>query len=253
MKILLSPAKKLDTGSSLPTTRGTQPRFLDTTLKINKKLKRTSRKELSSLMKISAKLADLNYQRNQEFEEKHSKSNARPAMYLYAGDTYYGLDAYTIPRKELDKAQDSLRILSGLYGILRPLDLIQPYRLEMGTGFSVGRNKDLYQLWKEKITDSLHKELKEGELLVNLASKEYAGAVDFQKLKSTVISPVFKDFKNGKLKIISFKAKKARGGMARYLIHTGTENPKDLKGFAWEGYGFDANETKKETEPVFVR
>lgn len=253
MKILLSPAKALDEESKLPTARGTQPQFLKTALTVHKALKKTSRKELSDLMKISAKLADLNYERNQVFEGKHDKSNSRPAMYLYNGDTYQGLDAYSLKAEQLDKAQEQIRIISGLYGLLRPLDLIQPYRLEMGTKFSVKNHKDLYELWTKKITDALKKELKAKELLVNLASKEYASAVDFEALKNPVISPVFKDFKNGKLKIISFYAKKARGAMARFIIEEDAETLEDLRGFHWEKYSFSSKDTEDEKQPVFIR
>lgn len=253
MKILISPAKSLDTETRLPTARGTQARFLDTTFKINKKLKRTSRKELAKLMNISDKLADLNYHRNQEFEEKHTQSNSRPAMYLYNGDVYDGLEAYSLPSEKLDDAQEKIRIISGLYGVLRPLDLIQAYRLEMGVKFSVGRNKNLYDLWREKITASLKSELQDGELLVNLASNEYAKAIDFKSIDNPMVSPVFKDFKNGKLKVISFFAKKARGAMTRFLIDKDAESFDDLKKFTWEGYQFDQNETKKDNDPVFTR
>ncbi|MFD1079795.1 YaaA family protein, partial [Longispora fulva] len=146
MKIVISPAKTLDYETALPTTRGTQPSFLETTAKVNRKLARISKKDLMELMDISDKLADLNHTRYHEFEEEHTKKNSRPAVYAFAGDVYTGLEAYTIPTEKLDFLQDSLRILSGFYGILRPLDLIQPYRLEMGTSLSVGRKNDLYEL-----------------------------------------------------------------------------------------------------------
>ncbi|HET8839314.1 MAG TPA: peroxide stress protein YaaA [Flavobacteriaceae bacterium] len=252
-KILLSPAKSLDLFSELPTKRGTQPRFLETTNKIHKKLARFSANKLSNLMGISPKLAQLNYQRNQEFEEEHTHQNSRPAMYLFAGDVYAGLDAYSISLEKLDQAQQSLRILSGLYGILRPLDLIQPYRLEMGTNLPVQRKKDLFELWRKTITDLLNEELEEGELLINLASHEYSRAVDFNKINSKVISPVFKDFKHGELKMISFFAKKARGSMARYILDTDSGSLEDLKNFNIDDYAFSEKETQKETEPVFIR
>ena len=204
-------------------------------------------------MGISSKLAQLNHQRNQEFEAIHTKENSRPAMYLFAGDVYLGLDAYSFPVENLDRAQNSLRILSGLYGILRPLDLIQPYRLEMGTKLPIQRNKDLYGLWQKKLTTSLNEELQENELLVNLASQEYSKAVDFSKINSEVISPIFKDFKNGELKIISFFAKKARGSMARFLLENKIETLEGLKNFNVDGYAFSENETQNEIEPVFVR
>ncbi|MUP46809.1 peroxide stress protein YaaA [Gramella sp. BOM4] len=253
MKIVVSPAKTLDYESKLPTTRGTQPEFLETAAKLNRKLSRQTKKELSELMSISDKLADLNYTRYQEFEEEHDKKNSRPAMYAFNGDVYTGLDAYSIPTEKLDKVQDTLRILSGMYGILRPLDLIQPYRLEMGTSIGIERKKDLYEVWKKKVTDYLNNELEDDELFLNLASNEYFKSVDKKKLKVPVISPVFKDFKNGKLKIISFFAKKARGSMVRYIIDNDCESLNDIKGFDYDGYRFSEEHTKKENEPVFIR
>lgn len=253
MKIVVSPAKTLDYKTQLPTGRGTQPSFLETTATINRKLARMSKKEISDLMDISDKLADLNHTRYQEFEEEHNKKNSRPAAYAYAGDVYTGLEAYTIPVEKIDFMQDSLRILSGYYGILRPLDLIQPHRLEMGTSLSVGRNKNLYQVWRDKVTDFLNKELKDDELFVNLASMEYFKAVNEEKIKVPVISPVFKDFKNGKLKIISFFAKKARGSMVRFIIDTKAESLEDLRNFDYDGYRYSAEETTDENQPVFTR
>ncbi|HEY9184184.1 MAG TPA: peroxide stress protein YaaA [Salegentibacter sp.] len=253
MKIVVSPAKSLDYESKLPTTRGTQPEFVDTAVKINRKLSRMSKKELAELMNISDKLADLNYNRYHDFEEEHNKKNSRPSVYAFAGDVYTGIDAYTIPTEKLDRLQDSLRILSGMYGILRPLDLIQPYRLEMGTELGIDRKKNLYEVWQEKVTDYLNSELKEDELFLNLASKEYFKAVDAKKLKSEVISPVFKDFKNGKLKIISFYAKQARGAMVRNIIDKEAKTLEDIKAFDYMDYRFSEEETKKESEPVFVR
>lgn len=253
MKIVISPAKTLDYETKLPTTRGTQPEFLETTATVNRKLSRMSKKEISKLMSISDKLAELNHTRYHEFEEEHTKKNSRPAVYAFAGDVYTGLEAYTIPTEKLDLLQDSLRILSGYYGILKPLDLIQPYRLEMGTSLSVGRKKDLYELWKDKVTSYLNNELEEGELFVNLASQEYFKAVDTDKLKVPVITPVFKDLKNGKLKIISFFAKKARGSMVRYIIDTKAKTLEDLKGFDYDGYRYSEEESSKENELVFTR
>lgn len=253
MKIVISPAKTLDYDSTLPTTRGTQPEFLETTATLNRKLARMSKKEISELMGISDKLADLNYTRYHEFETDHNKENSRPAVYAFNGDVYTGLDAYTIPTEKLDFLQDSLRILSGYYGILRPLDLIQPYRLEMGTSLSVGHHKDLYQLWQEKITTYLNHELQEDELFVNLASNEYFKAVDAKALKVPVITPVFKDYKNGKLKIISFFAKKARGSMVRFIVASEAKTIDDLKAFDYDGYRYSAEESGRKNELVFTR
>ncbi|WP_339648665.1 peroxide stress protein YaaA [uncultured Salegentibacter sp.] len=253
MKIVVSPAKSLDYESKLPTTRGTQPAFLETTVKLNRKMARMTKNEISKLMGISDKLADLNYTRYQDFEEEHNKKNSRPAMYAFNGDVYTGLDAYTIPTDKLDRLQDILRILSGLYGVLKPLDLMQPYRLEMGTSVGIERKNNLYEVWQSKVTKLLNDEMKEGELFINLASNEYFKAVDTKKLKDEVISPVFKDFKNGKLKIISFFAKKARGAMVRYIIDKDVNTMEELKSFDYMDYRFSEEHTEKENEPVFIR
>jgi cytoplasmic iron level regulating protein YaaA (DUF328/UPF0246 family) len=253
MKIVVSPAKTLDFESKLPTTRGTQPKFLEEAEMINNKLESKSKKAVAELMDISDKLAELNYQRYKEFSTPFTKENARPAVYAFAGDVYTGLDAYTITSDKIDLLQDSLRILSGMYGMLRPLDLMQPYRLEMGTKISIDRKKDLYTFWKKTLTETLNDELEDNELFINLASVEYFNAIDEKKLKVPIISPVFKDFKNGKLKIISFYAKKARGSMARFAIDTNVKTLEDLKAFNYGGYGFSEEYTEKENAPVFIR
>lgn len=253
MKIVVSPAKSLDFKSKVPTSQATQPPFLETTAKINRKLSRMSKKELSELMDISDKLADLNFTRYQEFSPEHNKENSRQAIYAFAGDVYVGLDAYTLPVEKLDLLQDRLRILSGFYGILKPLDLIQPYRLEMGTDLSVGRKKNLYDLWSKDVTSSLNQELNEGELFLNLASQEYFKVIDTKALKVPVITPVFKDFKNGQLKIISFFAKKARGAMVRYIVENNITDLEGIKGFNTDGYQFSQAESVKENELVFTR
>lgn len=253
MKIVISPAKTLDYKSKLPTTRATQPQFLDKAELINNKLERKSKKAISELMDISDKLAELNYQRYKEFNTPFTKENARPAIYAFAGDVYTGLDAYSLPIDKLDKLQDSLRIISGMYGLLRPLDLIQPYRLEMGTKLSVDRKGDLYAFWKKTLTEKLNGELKEGELFLNLASVEYFKAIDERKLKVPVIAPVFKDFNKGELKIVSFFAKKARGSMARFAIENNVNSAEDVKAFDYDGYSFSEEYTENENEPVFIR
>ncbi|RMB60614.1 peroxide stress protein YaaA [Dokdonia sinensis] len=254
MKIVISPAKSLNFESDLPTARGTQPKFLEQAEILNKNLSRKTKKEIGELMSISEKLADLNYQRYNDFEVPFTKSNARPAMYTFDGDVYTGLDAYTIPTEKLDKLQDSLRILSGLYGILRPLDLMQAYRLEMGTKLKIQRNENLYEFWGDTLTEALNKEMEEGELFINLASNEYFKVLQPKKLKVPVITPVFKDFKNGKLKIISFFAKKARGLMVRYIIDKDVKTIEDLKGFNYEDYGFSEEHSNLDkNELVFIR
>lgn len=252
MKIVISPAKSLDFETKLPTVRFTQSEFLSKSETIHKTLKKKKPKQLMELMSISEKLADLNWQRNQEWAIPFTTENARPAVYAFSGDVYTGLDAYTITEDKLDVLQDKLRILSGLYGVLRPLDLMQPYRLEMGTLIPIGAKKNLYEFWKKTVTDSLNKELSKDELFINLASNEYFSAVDTKSLKTAVITPEFKDYKDGKLKMISFFAKKARGLMVRYIIDTNAETVDDLKQFNYDGYAFDGNLSKGSTL-VFTR
>lgn len=241
MKIVISPAKSLDYTSALPTQRFTEAAFLSKSETIQKTLKKKKPKDLMELMSISEKLADLNWQRNQDWQLPFTPENARPAVYAFNGDVYVGLDAYTIPEEKLAVLQEKLRILSGLYGLLKPLDLIQEYRLEMGTSLQVGTKKNLYEFWKKIITDALNKELQKNELFINLASNEYFSAVDVKSLKVPVITPEFKDYKDGKLKMISFFAKKARGLMVRYIIDNNVETLDELKNFNYEGYAFDAN------------
>ncbi len=245
MKIVISPAKTLELERSLPTNRFSQPSFLSNSRKVHKALKVLKPTDLSQLMHISDKLAELNWQRNRVWKTPFTPQNARPAIYAFNGDVYVGFDAYSLPVEKLDQAQDKLRILSGLYGLLKPLDLIQPYRLEMGTALAVNESKNLYEFWRDKITRSLNKELKKGDLLVNLASKEYFGAIDVNGLKATVITPEFRDYRNGKLMMISLFAKKARGSMVRYILDTDAESVADLKGFNYDEYRFDANLSTK--------
>ncbi len=253
MKIVISPAKSLDFESDLPTKKYSQPRFLEQAEKLNKVLVKKRPRVLSRLMGISNNLAELNWERNQQFSTPFDPSNARPAMYAFNGDVYQGLDAYTIPENKLDNLQDTLRILSGLYGILKPLDLIQPYRLEMGTQLKMGRKKNLYEFWKKQLTEHLNSELKESELFINLASNEYYGAIDEKKLKVPVITPIFKDWKNDNLKVISFFAKKARGSMVRYILDSNAKTLEDIQGFNLDDYMFSKEHTLKENQPVFVR
>ena len=253
MKMVISPAKSLNFESNLPTEKNSNPYFLAEANRINELIKDKSPSELSKLMKISDKLGNLNWKRNQNFKTPFNKQNARPAIYTFDGDVYTGLDAYTIGKEKWDTLNSSLRILSGLYGVLKPFDLMQPYRLEMGTSFSVNGSKNLYGFWQEKITAQLNSELQSDELVVNLASKEYASAVSLADLDATVIEPVFKDYKNGNLKIISFYSKKARGLMARYLIDNNSKTSEDVLGFAINGYRYSEEHTVDPTKPVFVR
>ncbi len=252
MKIVISPAKSLDFERPLPITDSSEASFLPEAERLNKILKKKSARSLSKLMSISAALGQLNYERNQEWTLPFSEDNARQAVYAFSGDVYRGMDIYTLPEEKLGFLQDSLRIISGLYGVLRPLDLIQPYRLEMGTRMPVGVKKNLYEFWKPRITQWLNDELEEGELFVNLASNEYFKAIDTKVLKVPVITPVFKDFKNGEYKSIMTFAKLARGYMTRYILDTGATTVDELKGFNYEGYGF-SEPMSTETELVFIR
>ena len=252
MKLVISPAKSLNFESKLPTTKTTESCFLAESERLNRLLKKKSARSLSKLMKISPALGQLNYERNQEWHLPFTKDNARQAIYAFNGDVYRGLDAYTIPKEKLDRVQNTVRIISGLYGILKPMDLMQPYRLEMGTKFPVGKNKNLYEFWKKKVTQALNDELEDDELFLNLASNEYFKSIDAKALKVPVITPVFKEFKNGQYKTIAIFAKLARGLMTRYIIDTNAKTIDDIKGFNYEGYGFDAN-LSTETELVFTR
>ena len=252
MKIVISPAKSLNFEKELPTTTFSEPQFLKQATTIQRTLKKKKPKMLSQLMDISDKLAELNWQRNQDWQIPFTTKNARPAVYTFDGDVYLGLDAYSLSLDKLEVLQDKLRILSGLYGLLKPLDLMQAYRLEMGTSLPIGKNKNLYEFWKKTITKTLNSELKKGELFINLASNEYFSAVDAKALKVPVITPEFKDYKDGQLKMISFFVKKVRGMMVRYIIDTDAKTIDDLKGFNYEGYAFDGNLSKGNTL-VFTR
>ena len=211
MKIVVSPAKSLDFESKLPTNDYSELIFKEESIQLNEVLRKKKPVSLSKLMGISDNLAQLNWQRNQDFSPSFTTENARPAVFAFSGDVYQGLDAYSLSDDKIKILQNKLRILSGLYGILKPLDLMQPYRLEMGTKMTVNRKPTLYKYWGTKITDALNKELLEDELFLNLASNEYFGAVVPKKLKVPVITPIFKDWKNDKLKVISFFAKRLEG------------------------------------------
>lgn len=252
MKIVISPAKSLNFEKKVPTDSFSEAIFLKKAETIQKTLKKKKPKELMALMDISEKLAELNWQRNQNWTLPFTPENARQAVYAFDGDVYSGLDVYSLPIDKLSKLQDKLRILSGLYGLLKPLDLIQAYRLEMGTNISIGVSKNLYEFWKKTLTNALNSELKQGELFINLASNEYFSAIDIKTLKVPIITPEFKDYKDGKLKIISFFAKKARGSMVRFIIDNEVETIEQLKLFNYEGYVFDAN-LSSEQKLVFTR
>ena len=252
MKIVISPAKSLNFEQKIPFEGYSDAQFLENASKIQGVLKEKTPQELMDLMKISQNLADLNWSRNQNWTLPFTIKNARQAVFAFDGDVYSGLDVYSLSNDQVKLLQKKLRILSGLYGILKPLDLIQPYRLEMGTKLAIGKHQNLHNFWKETVTDYLNKELNDSELFINLASAEYFAAIDPKKLKTNIITPEFKDYKNGNLKIISFFAKKARGLMVRYIIDNQVETLEELKKFNSEGYAFDAN-LSSESQLIFTR
>lgn len=253
MLTVISPAKTLDFDTPSHTKKHTQPRFLAQSEQLIEQLKKLSSQEIASLMSISDKLAGLNMARFQQWQTPFTEDNAKQAILAFKGDVYTGLDAETLDEKGLDFAQQHLRVLSGLYGVLRPLDLMQPYRLEMGTSFQNDAGRDLYTFWGDQLQKSLEAEpaLEDG-ILINLASNEYFKAVNAKKLKATIITPVFKDWKNGQYKMISFYAKKARGLMSRYIIDHQIDSPEKLKQFDSEGYRFSAEMSQK-NDWVFIR
>lgn len=254
MKIVISPAKSLDFSSVISEKTSTENFFKEEMFFINEELKQYSPKDLSQIMGISDKLAELNWQRNQAFSKEFTKENSRQAVFAFSGDVYEGLDVKSLDNQEIKKLQNTLFILSGLYGILKPLDLIQPYRLEMGTKIKLGNHPHLYDFWGDKITDFLNENLQKDELFINLASNEYFSVINPKKLKTKIITPIFKDYKGDDLKIISFYAKKARGLMVRYLVKNQIDSIDDLKLFNYEGYNFSLQHSNLEkNEIVFIR
>ena len=253
MKIIISPAKSLNFDKELSINNFSTPVFLKDSSHINEILKRKKPSQLKDLMKISDKIAELNWKRNNDFTTPFNSTNARPSLFTFNGDVYNGIDAFTLDDNKITKAQRSLRILSGLYGVLKPLDLIQAYRLEMGTKITIDDSKNLYEFWKNKVTTFFNDEIVENELFINLASNEYSSVIDKKSLNTKMVSPIFKDFKNGKLKIISFYAKKARGMMTRFILDNEINSSDDLKGFDYGGYSYDENESQQSNELVFIR
>ncbi|MCO5248819.1 MAG: peroxide stress protein YaaA [Chitinophagales bacterium] len=235
--ITLSPAKSLDWESELPFEKYSEPIFKKEASTLMKELRKKSVEEISGMMKISPKLAGLNADRYQIWST--GKEAARPAIYAYNGDVYEGFDAYSLDKNGLENAQKHLRIITGLYGILRPLDLIHPYRLEMSTPLEVGNSDNLYEFWKDTLTNEINKELSDKDYLIDLASKEYSKSVVRSRLKAKVITPQFYDYKNGQYKIISFYAKKARGLIARYILDKDIKDIEELKGFDRQGYFYN--------------
>ena len=240
MLFLLSPAKSLDFETPPHVATHTQPLFVKQSSQLIKVLREKTPAQVSDLMSLSDTLASLNVARYQAWSAKFTEKNARPAVLAFNGDVYGGLDAKSLKAKELDWAQNHVCILSGLYGVLRPLDLMQPYRLEMGTRLATARGRDLYAFWGAQIAGYLNERAAAdtSPVIVNLASEEYFSAVDLRVLKPRVVACVFEDYKNGKYKIISFHAKRARGLMARYAIEKKVATVKKLEGFNAEGYRF---------------
>lgn len=242
MLIVISPAKTLDFDTSAPTDVFTQPQFLDDSKILIERLRELDPIQLGRLMSISNDLAELNHHRNMNWSTPFSRANAKQALLAFRGDVYVGLQADTFTQKDFEFAQKHVRILSGLYGLLRPLDLMQPYRLEMGTTLTNARGKNLYAFWNDKITAALNEELKNEKtpVLVNLASEEYFKAVHPKTLAARVVTPIFKERKGDAYKVVSFFAKKARGAMSRYIIRNRLNDIAALKRFAEDGYAFNA-------------
>ncbi|PVZ90231.1 peroxide stress protein YaaA [Serratia sp. S1B] len=254
MLALISPAKTLDYETALPSSNFTQPRLLDQSEQLIEVCRELSASQLASLMSVSEKIAQLNVARFQDWQTEFDLANARQAIFAFKGDVYTGLDAYALNDPQLDFAQQHLRMLSGLYGLLRPLDLMMPYRLEMGTKLHNPRGSNLYEFWGKRITNMIQQDLQQANsnILLNLASDEYYKAVKESELDAQIVKPVFLDQKNGKYKVISFYAKKARGLMARFVIEQQIQQVEDLKAFNSEGYYFDA-ENSNAKELVFKR
>jgi len=254
MILVISPAKSLYDYCPVQYKQFTQADFLPEAEKIVSVLKKKKPEQLAKLMDISPKLAELNYQRFREWTLPFSPENAWQAILMFNGDVYQGMKAETFSEAEFETARQHLRILSGVYGLLKPLDLIQPYRLEMGTDLAVARKKNLYEFWKTKITAKLNLELTETgqKELINLASNEYFSAIDTKKLKARIITPVFKEHRNGQYQMVSFFAKRARGLMSRFIIQNNISDPEEMKAFDMEGYYFN-NQLSKEDNWVFTR
>jgi len=254
MLIVISPAKKLDYETPAITSEFSTPDFMGDSKQLIKRLRDFSALDLAELMKLSMKLAELNFDRYEAWKPTCTKKNAKQALLAFQGDVYKGLDAASFTSTDFTFAQQHLHILSGLYGILRPLDLMQPYRLEMGTRLDTSRGKNLYEFWGSTITEGLNKQLKKlkTKTLINLASNEYFKSVKTKELDAEIITPAFKEFKNGDYKMIGIYAKRARGLMSRYIIKNKLKDPESLKDFDEEGYRFSSKLSKGNTW-VFTR
>lgn len=254
MHIIISPAKKIDSKTKTAIGTFTNIRFSNETAFLAKSLKNRSRKELEELMNISPSLAKLNYDRYQNWHFPYTQEKACRTIFAFKGDVYSTMNAQSLTNKNIEFAQKHLSILSGLYGLLRPIDLILPYRLEMGTKLSNSKGDNLYRFWGDKITSLLNRDMAENnsEILINLASNEYFKSINRKKLEARVVTPIFKNSKNGEYKIISLFAKKARGLMTRYIIQNEITKPEELLGFSDDGYYFNSNLSTAD-QPVFTR
>ncbi len=252
MKVLLSPAKAINTENKICSNKFTEPLFIEEAGYLINKLKKFSKKKIKELMHVSDDIAQLNYDRFQNWDSVVSLNGERTqSIAAFNGEAYRGLDAWSLSNDELDLAQEKVRILSGLYGVLRPLDVLYPYRLEMGTKWAVTpAKKNLYQYWGDKLANAINAE--EQDVIINVASNEYFKAVNPKKLKARVITPVFKEFKEGEYKVIMVFAKNARGAMARFIVQNKVQDPEEIKLFNTGGYQYDAN-LSTENEWVFTR
>ncbi|MDH5581464.1 MAG: peroxide stress protein YaaA [Bdellovibrionales bacterium] len=252
MIVVISPAKKLDFETSSPITQFTSLKDIKKSEELIKALRKCDSKKISSLMKLSNALTELNMKRYKEFKTPFNLKNAKQAIFAFKGDTYVGLDAETMKEGDIKYAQGHLRILSGLYGLVSPLDLIQPYRLEMGTKFSCGNANNLYEFWTQSITVQLGDLLKKEKVLINCASNEYFKVINSKKLDAKIITPAFKEKKGNEYKMVGLFAKKARGMMSRYIVENRINNPKDILEFDIDGYKYN-KKLSSELTPVFTR
>ena len=252
MKTLISPSKTLNFDNNINCDITSKCRLIDYTSELHKILISYSKNDLKNLMNVSDKIAELNYNRFKTWEDPSNSKTSKQAIYAFKGDVYSGLDAESIDEDKFDYLQNSLRIISGYYGLLRPFDQILPYRLEMGTKLENENGNNLYKFWGDKITDVLNEDLDSNDIIVNLASDEYFKSINKDKIKSKIITPVFKEFKNGLYKVIAIYAKKARGLMSRFLIERKSTSIDDIKLFNIDGYSFDSN-LSNDSQLVFTR
>tara|TARA_Y100001935_G_scaffold255662_1_gene270821 strand:- start:1393 stop:2157 length:765 start_codon:yes stop_codon:yes gene_type:complete len=254
MLLIVSPAKKLDYEAPALTDKFTKPDYLNDSQKLINELKKYSALDLAELMNLSIKLAELNFDRYQSWKKQVDEKSGKQCIFAFQGDVYKGLDASSLSSRDLNFAQKHLRIISGLYGLLKPFDLMRPYRLEMGTNLKNERGKNLYEFWGEKITEGINEQLKlqSGKFVINLASNEYFKSIKKPKILGKVITPVFKEKKNNQYKVIGIHAKKARGLMSRFIIKNHLRKVDDIKSFDLEGYSFQTNLSDEE-KWIFTR